>query len=88
MEQAMNPSQISASNLIESLGLEPHGEGGYYRRTHQADHRDMLETTSGSRFLMTSIYYLLTEDSPVASFISTIRTSCIISIWAMPLSTA
>lgn len=64
----MNPSQISASNLIASLDLEPHVEGGYFRRTYQADHRDMLETTSGSRFLMTSIYYLLTENSPVGQF--------------------
>ncbi|WP_248741657.1 MULTISPECIES: cupin domain-containing protein [unclassified Pseudomonas] len=64
----MNPHSITASNLIASLDLEPHVEGGFFRRTYQADHRDMLETTGGPRYLMTSIYYLLTEDSPVGQF--------------------
>lgn len=64
----MKPRSITASNLILTLDLEPHGEGGFFRRTYQAGHRDMLETTGGPRYLMTSIYYLLTEESPVGQF--------------------
>jgi predicted cupin superfamily sugar epimerase len=59
-----NPAQ----DVIKALDLEPHVEGGYFRRTYQADHREMFETTGGPRYLMTSIYYLLTEDSPVGQF--------------------
>ncbi|WP_202405752.1 MULTISPECIES: cupin domain-containing protein [Halomonadaceae] len=54
--------------VIEGLGLEKHVEGGYFRRTYQSDHRPMLETEAGERFLMTSIFYLLTSDSPVGHF--------------------
>lgn len=68
MGQVMNPRSINASTLIATLDLEPHVEGGFFRRTYQADHRDMLETTGGPRYLMTSIYYLLTEESPVGQF--------------------
>lgn len=57
-----------SEGVIRALNLEPHAEGGYFRRTYQADHRDMLETANGSRYLMTSIYYLLGEQSPVGQF--------------------
>ena len=52
--------------LVVALDLEPHVEGGYYRRTYQSD--EMLTTTGGQRYRMTSIYYLLTEDFPVGHF--------------------
>lgn len=51
--------------LIERLGLEPHVEGGYFRRTFQADHRECVDQGDGPRFTMTSIYYMLTRESPV-----------------------
>lgn len=54
--------------IIRTLDLQPHLEGGYFRRTYQADHRDPLETRSGPRYLMTSIYYLLDQRSPVGQF--------------------
>jgi predicted cupin superfamily sugar epimerase len=54
----------SATDVIAALNLQPHVEGGYYRRTYQADHRACLETQQGPRYLLTSIYYLLTEQSP------------------------
>ena len=57
-----------SEDVIRALSLEPRAEGGYFRRTYQADHRDMLETANGSRYLMTSIYYLLDEQSPVGQF--------------------
>ena len=59
---------IKVDELITALDLEPHVEGGYFRRTYQADHREMLDTAGGPRYLMTSIYYLLTEQSPVGQF--------------------
>ena len=56
---------MDADDLVEQLGLEPHVEGGYFRRTFQADHRDRIVTGHGDRFTMTSIYYLLTGESRV-----------------------
>ena len=56
---------VDVDALIEALELEPHVEGGYFRRTFQADHREHIVTEHGERFTMTSIYYLLTADSPV-----------------------
>lgn len=58
----------NANDVIKALQLQPHAEGGYFRRTFQADQRAMLETAGGPRYLMTSIYYLLTEQSPVGQF--------------------
>ncbi|MBU3068444.1 cupin domain-containing protein [Aestuariicella sp. G3-2] len=51
--------------LIDQLQLEPHVEGGYFRRTYQSDNRPSLDTEYGSRLRLTSIYYLLTDDSPI-----------------------
>ncbi|WLH38253.1 cupin domain-containing protein [Pseudomonas sp. FP2196] len=64
----MTQHKPNAQDLISALNLEPHVEGGYFRRTYQADHRDLLQTDNGPRYLMTSIYYLLTEQSPVGQF--------------------
>ncbi|MHA3737254.1 cupin domain-containing protein [Pseudomonas sp. Eth.TT006] len=64
----MAQREIGTSELIAALGLETHVEGGYYRRTFQADQRDLLQTAAGPRYLMTSIYYLLTVQSPVGQF--------------------
>lgn len=54
--------------VIAALALEPHIEGGFYRRTFQSDHHAMVEINGGQRHLMTSIYYLLTKDSPIGHF--------------------
>ena len=56
----------SIKELFASLDLEPHVEGGYYRRTYQSD--NMVTTTGGQRYRMTSIYYLWTKDSPIGHF--------------------
>lgn len=61
-------AEPSAQQLIAELNLESHVEGGYFRRTYQADHRGPVETDGGDRFLMTSIFYLLTDESPVGHF--------------------
>ena len=64
----MNRGKTDFRDVIARLDLQPHVEGGYFRRTFQADQRAMLQTAGGPRYLMTSIYYLLTEDSPVGQF--------------------
>jgi len=55
---------MTAAELINLLGLEPHPlEGGYFRRTYES--RLRCDCGYGSRPLLTSIYYLLTQESPV-----------------------
>lgn len=58
----------SADELIASLGLEGHVEGGYYRRTYEATDQARIPTPDGERFSMTSIYYLLTTGGPIGHF--------------------
>jgi predicted cupin superfamily sugar epimerase len=59
---------LKSEALVTALNLEPHVEGGYYRRTFQADQQPLVETANGPRYLMTSIYYLLTTESPIGQF--------------------
>ncbi len=55
---------MTATALIRLLLLEPHPlEGGYFRRTYES--RLRCDCGCGSRPLLTSIYYLLTQESPV-----------------------
>lgn len=56
---------LTAQQVVDALQLEGHMEGGFYRRTFQADHRPMLDTDHGPRYIMTSIYYMLTAQSPI-----------------------
>ena len=52
-----------AAELIHLLDLEPHPEGGYYRRIHRSESRVLREADGIGRRALTSIYYLLTEGS-------------------------
>ena len=61
---SLGVNAMDVEELIEQLGLEAHMEGGYFKRTFQADHRDKIDTGAGPRFTLTSIYYLLTRESP------------------------
>jgi predicted cupin superfamily sugar epimerase len=58
----------TAKQLAKSLNLESHVEGGYFRQTFKADHRPNIDTENGDRVTMTSIYYLLSADSPIGHF--------------------
>jgi len=49
------PSEFTAEQVVELLGLQRHPEGGWYRETW----RDL--PTDGARGAGTSIYYLLAE---------------------------
>lgn len=65
----MQPSDNnSIQQLVETLGLEAHVEGGYYRQTFKADNNLKITTDNGERVTITSIYYLLTADSPIGHF--------------------
>lgn len=46
--------------IIHSLKLTPHIEGGYFRRTYESEH-----SAGNHKRAMSSIYYLLTNDSPI-----------------------
>lgn len=51
--------QQEMDNIIKTLDLMPHPEGGFYRETYRSE-----EMTRGDkRALMTSIYFLLTSKS-------------------------
>jgi len=64
-EPGPNTMPPTTDELISALQLEAHVEGGYFRRTFQADHRPKINTTEGDRFTLTSIFYLLTAQSPI-----------------------
>jgi predicted cupin superfamily sugar epimerase len=67
-ENERNKHIQNAQDVIAALNLEPHIEGGYYRRTFQADDQPMIEIAGGQRYLMSSIYYLLSREAPVGHF--------------------
>ncbi len=59
-----NPvNSMDVETLIKTLQLQPHVEGGYFRRTFEAAHRDKIDAGLGPRFTMTSIHYLLTAEA-------------------------
>lgn len=56
---------LNKQQLIEHLKLEQHIEGGYFRRTFAAEHREKVATEQGPRLTLSSIFYLLTDDAPI-----------------------
>lgn len=58
---------MDKQQLIRTLQLEPHVEGGYFRRTYSAD-AAIVVGPGEERPILSSIYYLLTDDSPVGYF--------------------
>lgn len=59
---------LTAELLAKALNLEAHIEGGYFRQTFKANHRPTIATENGDRVTMTSIYYLLSAQSPIGHF--------------------
>ena len=51
---------MPTKQLIESLSLTPHPEGGWYREIYRSD--SPVETPRGTRSALTKIYYLLEQD--------------------------
>lgn len=73
------PPMPDRATVISELGLEPHVEGGYFKRTFQADHRPKIDTPRGERYTLTSIYYLLTREAPTGHW--HLNQSDIIHFW-------
>lgn len=57
---------MDKQTIIETLKLEHHIEGGYYRRSYASPYKVQLNADpKKERQAMTSIYYMLTTDSPI-----------------------
>jgi predicted cupin superfamily sugar epimerase len=56
---------VNKQQWIAQLGLEPHVEGGYFRRSYASKQRGSLEGAAGDRLSLTCIYYLLSDESPL-----------------------
>ena len=50
-----------AQELIETLGLEPHPEGGWYRQVYKSAETVTREADGARRSALTTIYFLLVE---------------------------
>jgi predicted cupin superfamily sugar epimerase len=55
------PSSPRAAELVRTLELAPHPEGGYYREIWRADHHVAPADGRGPRAALTSIWFLLPE---------------------------
>ena len=58
--ESMHPRAIE---LIDRLNLEPHPEGGFYRRIFQSRLGVLPDDGRGERAALTTIYFLLTADT-------------------------
>lgn len=58
---------VEQTQLIATLDLEPHLEGGFFRRSFESSHRPKLNINGADRFAMTSIYYMLTSAHPLGA---------------------
>ena len=56
---------MTKQELIEQLSLVEHVEGGYFSETHRSPEETKTDREGIDRSVMTSIYYLLTDDRPV-----------------------
>ena len=54
---------MTEQEIIRLLNLQPHIEGGYFRRTYTS--AQQINNQSATRPLLSSIYYLLTKDNPI-----------------------
>lgn len=50
-----------AQELIDTLGLEPHPEGGWYRQIYKSAERVTRHADGRERSALTTIYFLLVE---------------------------
>jgi predicted cupin superfamily sugar epimerase len=59
---ALEPEDLTAEDLIATLDLSPHREGGYYRETYRSEMS--VATVNGKRSASTAVLYLLTDAEP------------------------
>ncbi len=56
---------MNKHDLIQQLSLQKHSEGGYYSESYRSPITIQTHRIGIDRATMTSIYYLLTDDSPI-----------------------
>ena len=56
---------MNKHDLIKQLSLVEHIEGGYFIESYRSKATLATERVGGERNLLTSIYYLLTDDRPI-----------------------
>ncbi|MEO0540770.1 MAG: cupin domain-containing protein [Cyanobacteria bacterium P01_A01_bin.105] len=56
---------MDKQTIISQLGLVEHVEGGYFAETHRSAETLTTDRVGQSRNVLTSIYYLLTDDRPI-----------------------
>lgn len=56
---------MNKQEIIEQLSLVEHVEGGYFCETYRAKEEMQTHREGQARSVMTSIYYLLTDDRPI-----------------------
>jgi len=56
---------MNKQQVIENLSLERHIEGGYFSRTFRSDLTTRVPYSAAPRYLASSIFYMLTDDSPL-----------------------
>ena len=59
---------MNKHDLIQELSLVEHMEGGYFCETHRSTENLVTDREGKDRALLTSIYYLLTDDRPIDHF--------------------
>ncbi|WP_446344549.1 cupin domain-containing protein [Coleofasciculus sp. F4-SAH-05] len=59
---------INNHDLIQQLSLQMHPEGGYYSEAYRSSMMIETDRVGQKRSAMTSMYYLLTDDSPIDYF--------------------
>ena len=63
-----NKRLIDTNFIVKTLRLEPHIEGGYFKRTYLSDQSLIPKHPRKQSKAMSSIFYLLSENSPVGQF--------------------
>ncbi len=61
-------SLMNKQELIEHLSLVEHIEGGYFNETYRSGYIVSTDREGQERNILTSIYYLLTDDRPIDHF--------------------
>lgn len=59
---------MKKQDVIRTLGLAPHFEGGYFTETFRPDAAAKIVTARGERLAMTAIYFMLDDACPPVAF--------------------
>lgn len=71
---------MNKEEIIQHLGLVKHIKGGYFSETYRSDINVDTDRLGKDRSVLTSIYYMLTNDRPVDHFPSRLFSSSSLSL--------